>query len=95
MYMVINMINSEELDKYINETIKDNTLNKINNLYLSNKQIQILEMYDIDYKNVINMSDLIFKIEDYINENYDDDMSDLEALSQELSEFNYYHNTNK
>lgn len=89
-------INREEIDKFVEETIKDNKLNKINNIYLSNRQIQILDRYDIDYKNVVDMADLIFKVEDYINENYSyDDISDLEVLSQELSEFNYYYNTNK
>lgn len=89
-------INNEEIDKFVEETINENKLNKINNIYLSNRQIQILDRYSIDYKNAVDMSDLIFKVEDYINENYSyDDISDLEVLSQELSEFNYYHNTNK
>lgn len=89
-------INNEEIDKFVEETINENKLNKINNIYLSNRQIQILDRYNIDYKNAVDMSDLIFKVEDYINENYSyDDISDLEVLSQELSEFNYYHNTNK
>ena len=46
------MIDNKEIDNFIEETIKSNTLNKINNIYLSNKQINILEKYNIDYKRI-------------------------------------------
>ena len=36
-------MDSREIDNFINETIKNNTLNKVNNIYLSNKQINVLE----------------------------------------------------
>lgn len=89
-------INKEELDKYIDKTIKDNMMKKVNNLYLSTRQINILKKYKINYTNVLNMRELIFIVEDYINENYIyEELSDLEDLSRELSEFNYYYNTNK
>lgn len=89
-------INKEEIDKYIDKTIKDNMMRKINNLYLSTRQINILEKYNINYKNILDIKELIFKVEDYINENYIyDELGDLEDLSRELSEFNYYYNTNK
>ena len=88
--------NKEEIDHIVEETFKENKLNKIGNIYLSNKQINILDRYEIDYKNVVDMSELIFKVEQYIEDNdaYDE-MDDLENLSLELSEFNYYYNTNK
>lgn len=89
-------INKEELDKYIDKTIKENMLKKINNIYLSTRQINILQRYNIDYKNVIDLKELIFNVENYINDNYVyDELYDLEELSRELSEFNYYYNTNK
>lgn len=86
---------NKEIDDFVEETIKNNTLNKINNIYLSNKQMHILDKYKIDYKNVVDMNELIYKIEVYIEDNYFDELFDLENLSQELSEFNYYYNTNK
>ena len=90
------MIDNKEIKKIIDETIKDNKLNKVNNIYLSNKQIDVLDKYNINYKNVVDISELIFKIEMYIEDNYThDQLSDLENLSLELSEFNYYYNTNK
>ena len=89
-------INKQEVENIVNKTIEDNKLNKINNIYLSNKQIYILEKYKIDYKNVRDIKQLIFFIEEYINENYfEEEFEDLENLSLELSEFNYYYNTNK
>lgn len=89
-------MNIEEIDSFVEETIKNNTLNKINNIYLSNKQICVLERYNIDYKNVVDISELIFKVEEYIEDNYSsEELDDLENLSLELSEFNYYYNTNK
>lgn len=90
------IFDKQEIDNYVNETIKNNKLNKFNNIYLSNKQIQVLDKYNIKYQNVIDIKELIFKVEDYINDNYFcEDLEDLENLSQELSEFNYYYNTDK
>lgn len=88
------MLNSSEIDDLINKTINDNRLNKINdNLYLSNRQIEILQRYKINYNKFTSLKDLIYEIESIINEN--NYLEDLENLSIELSEFNYYHNTNK
>jgi len=89
------MINNNEIDDFINETFKNNELKRINNIYLSNKQIAILDKYKIDYKNVVDISELIYKVELYLEDNYYDEFPDLENLSLELSEFNYYYNTNK
>ena len=90
------MSNKEEIDNIVLETFKNNKLNKIGNIYLSNKQINILDRYKIDYKSVVDMGELIFKVEQYIEDNDSyEEMDDLENLSLELSEFNYYYNTNK
>ena len=80
------------IDDIIKETHDSLTLNKINDdLYLTNKQIEVLDRYDIDYQNK-SINELIYEIEDILNEN---DYEDLEEVSLGLSEFNYYHNTNK
>ena len=80
------------IDDIIKETHDSLTLNKINDdLYLTNKQIELLDRYDIDYQNK-SINELIYEIEDILNEN---DYEDLEEVSLGLSEFNYYHNTNK
>ncbi len=90
------MINKLEIEEYVDTIINDNKLRKVNNIYLSKRQIDILDKYKIEYKNITNIKELIFNVENYINENFQyEELSDLESLSQELSEFNYYYNTRK
>lgn len=62
-------------------------------IYLSDNDIKILEKYEIDYNSYSNMQELLFSIEDILNNNYTD--SDLEELLIKLSEYNYYFKTNK
>lgn len=75
----------------------DNYLDKMysyikNNIYLSNEQIDILNKYNFNYKKYNDIGELLFDIENYLNYDYNVELDD---LSQYLSEFNYYHNTNK
>lgn len=88
------MYSDEEINEIAKKSIYDNKLNKIiDNLYLSNRQIEILKRYEIDYKKFNDIKSLMYEVETALEEVYDAD--DLQALSIELSEFNYYHNTNK
>ena len=84
----------KQINDLVEETINENKLQKINNIYLSKKQIDTLNRYDIDYKNVVDIKELIYIVEDILNDSFED-LYDLEELSRELSEFNYYHNTRK
>lgn len=90
------------MDFNINDLINEidfesNSLEKINdNLYLSKNEMEILKKYNIDYINVNSMNELIYRIEDILNYEFDNpDYIDLELVSQNLSERNYYINTNK
>lgn len=65
-----------------------------NGIYLSDEQIEILNRYDFDYRKYNSINSLLFDIEDYLNDSYSD-LDDLEYVSKSISEFNYYHNTNK
>ncbi len=79
------------IDEIVKKTHEDMNLNRINdNLYLTNKEIEVLERYDINYNTSIE--ELMFNLEEILNEN---DYEDLEEVSNSISEFNYYHNTNK
>jgi hypothetical protein len=79
------------IDDIVKKTHEDMKLNRINdNLYLTNKEIEVLERYDINYNTSIE--ELMFNLEEILNEN---DYDDLEEVSNSISEFNYYHNTNK
>ena len=79
------------IDDIVKETHESLKLNKINdNLYLTNKEIEVLDRYDIDYHTSIE--ELMFNLDEILNEN---DYEDLEEVSNSISEFNYYHNTKK
>ena len=64
-----------------------------NDIYLNEKQIDILNKYQINYKKYNQLSELIFDIEQYLYSN--NNLDDLEWVSENLAEFTYYHNTNK
>ena len=83
--------NLDDNDLYAND--KDFHI-KHNNFYITKKQIEILEKYDININNFTNIEDLLFDIEEYLNDT-DIPADDLEWVSESLSEFNYYNNTNK
>lgn len=52
----------------------------------------ILDRYKISYEDLNSLSDLILRIEKYLEE-YDDE--ELENVLEHLSEVHYYHETNK
>ncbi len=81
-------INIEDLisDKYMHKEIKKG-------IYLSEYQIEVLNKYDIKPEECGTINDLIMLI-DLILED-EEDADDLEQISREISEFNYYANTNK
>lgn len=91
-------INGKELnvETIVDEIdIKNNfRINRGNDIYLSNNQISILERNKIDYKKYSSLSSLIFDIEEYLNNTSEID-EELDALLVDLSELNYYKNTNK
>ena len=80
-------------DEYFVSTDKK-FLKKYNNIYISDEQKEILDKYNIDVISYSNISELIFDIEEYLNNTYDD-VDDLEWVSQTISEYNYYNNINK
>ena len=68
-----------------------------NNLLISEKDINTLKKYEVDVDQYTTIDELIFKIEDIIN-NEDlssDELDELDYISETLSERNYYLNTNK
>ena len=67
-----------------------------NGLLLSDEQIKILKNNNINYEEYNTLSSLIFAIEEYINDvqGYMD-ITDIDELSKQLSEQQYYNNTDK
>lgn len=88
------IINGIELDENSVISTSDKFLCKHNNIYITDEQVNILKKYDIDVDKYINIEELMYVIEEYLNDSYDE-LSDLEWVSANLSEYNYYNNTNK
>ena len=94
------IVNGKEYN--INELIKNidtksNQLNKIGSFYLTNREIEILDRNFIDYQTCTSLKDLIFKIQDILeDESLDtDDGDDLDYVLENISERDYYQNANK
>lgn len=89
-------INEKEVS--VNEAIQfsnyDNLLlkHRNNGLLLSDYQLDILKRNDFDINKYSSMQELLFDIEDYLNEEYD---LELDLVSSQLAEFIYYRDTKK
>lgn len=79
-------------DKFVAD--ESSFLKKYNNIYISSIQVDILKKYDINIDNYNNVKELIYDIEEILNNSYTD-TEDLEWVSETLSEYNYYNNVNK
>jgi len=63
-----------------------------NNMLLSDYQIAILNRFGIDYRNYNNVKDLVFEIENCLDDDFDEE---LDLVSSQLSEYIYYNETKK
>ncbi len=63
-----------------------------NNIILRDSHIETLKRNGINYEEYSNLKSLILKIEEILLE---EENEELELLSEELSEINYYNYTNK
>lgn len=89
-------MNIDEFNLDLDEVVAKETtfLKKYNNIYISDEQISILKKYNINIEKYMNLNELIYDIEECLNDSFEK-LDDLEWVSQSLSEFNYYNNTNK
>ena len=71
-------------------------MNYISNTYaLTNREIEVLNKYDIDYKSCVSLKDVLNRIEDVFYTDDDLELDDLEEVSLSIAERDYYQNTNK
>ena len=63
-------------------------------MYLTNREIEVLKQYQIPYQNCNNLKEVLFEIEEVIQ---DMDIVDeeLDLISSSIAERDYYQNTNK
>ena len=87
------LIDGKHIDEEILISNEKNFLKKYNNIYISDEQKNILERYNIDVNNYVNIKELIYDIEECLNNSLEE-LDDVEWVSQTISEYNYYNNTN-
>ncbi len=84
-----------DIDKLVGEIdFEANKFNNINGLMLTNREVEVLDRYNINYKNCFSLKEIIFQIEDLIQD-MDIVEEDLDYISVTISERDYYQNTNK
>ena len=87
----INLLRKRSDSMDYNE-IEKNFHQYFGDLFLTQNQVDILNKYNIDYTKFNNLNELIYYLEEYLNNK---DNEELDLLSEEIAEYNYYHNTNK
>ena len=88
-----NKISDEEINGMFDiDELNNNFIKKVGNCYLTNSEIDILNRYNIDYKVCRNNHELLYLVEECLEEVDDEE---LEWLSSTLSERSYYTETNK
>lgn len=63
-----------------------------NNILLSDYQVSVLNRNGIDYNKFSSIRELMFEIENYLDEEFDEE---LDLVSSQLSEYIYYNETKK
>lgn len=83
-----------DIDKLTKEIdFNANAFKKVNdNLYLTNYQIDVLKRNEINPENYNSLKDIIYIAEEVYEDTLDEE---LDLVLNELSERNYYENTNK
>ncbi len=66
----------------------------INGMMLTNQEIEVLDRYKIPYQKCSNLKEIIYEIEEIINDSDIVD-EDLDYISSTIAERDYYQNTNK
>ncbi len=81
-------------DKAIEYANVDNLLLKKRNngMHLSDFQIDILKRKGFDYLKYTNIKEMLFDIEEYLYDEYDDE---LDLVSSQIYEYIYYKDMNK
>jgi len=82
------MVEMEDYRKYL-------SIDNGKGILISKNDASILDMYNIDYYNCKSIKDLIFIINNYIDDNYDCELDDLEDVLNHLSEMHYYNEVKK
>lgn len=86
---------NEFIEKEINNVLGDFLIDNNKGLLLNKYEIEVLNRYNFDYRMYSSLSELIFDIDNYINESSLGDIDDLEEVLEKLYERHYYNEVNK
>lgn len=86
---------NEFIEKEINKVLGDFLIDNNKGLLLNKYEIEVLNRYNFDYRMYSSLSELIFDIDNYINESSSGDIDDLEEVLDKLYERHYYNEVNK
>lgn len=73
----------EDYSKYLSYDNKKGIL-------LNKQDKEVLDIYKINYQTKSNLKDLILEINEYLEDNYYEDLDDLEIVLSHLEETYYY-----
>ena len=79
-----------DIENLVNQLdFETNNFNNINGLMLTNREILVLDKYKINYKNCKSLKEIIFEVEEILN---DMDIVDeeLDFIAMSISERDYY-----
>ena len=84
----------------VNELLKDIKFDFKNDngrgLLLNDHEIEVLERYGFNYKKYSSLNELIFEVDNYINEEgCFTDVDELEEVLDKISEYHYYNEVKK
>jgi hypothetical protein len=81
-------------EKYMNElnNVSRDMHKNYNGIYLTDSEVNILKSNGFDINKYSNIKELMFDLEEEIEES---DNDELDMILSSIAEFNYYHNTNK
>lgn len=87
------IINGQDVN--IDDLYNEKYMHKMNTngLFLSEYQIGVLNSYGIKVDKIGSINELIYAIDEILDD--DSDCDDLDMISREIIEFNYYANTDK
>lgn len=86
---------NEFIEKEINKVLGDFLIDNKKGLLLNKYEIEVLNRYNFDYRMYSSLSELIFDIDNYINESSLGDIDDLGEVLEKLYERHYYNEVNK
>ena len=84
------------MDEYIKEvgnSLEIDFLSDVGNgIFLSNREREVLDRYNIDYINKSSLKSILLEIEDILSE---EEIEELDLISESIAERVYYNYTNK